>query len=82
MRQTSLEAFESIKPLAVTKREEVYEFLKKNGPMTDEEIQNGLDMNPSTQRPRRIELEAEGRVVAAGYGVTKAGRKAIIWMAV
>lgn len=82
MTQTSFEAFEAAKPWAGNARERVFQALLKNGPMTDEEIQAFLAMNPSTERPRRIELESEGRVVACGLSTTKAGRKALLWAAV
>jgi transcription initiation factor IIE alpha subunit len=78
---TSIKSYKAIKTVAATKREEVYSALQKHGPMTDEQIQEVTGMNPSTERPRRIELEEARRVVAAGVGHTKAGRKAFIWKA-
>ena len=57
------------------------EFLKTRGVhgATDEEIAAGLEMNPSTQRPRRIELVRRGLVVEAGTRKTKSGRFATAW---
>ena len=46
---------------------------------TDEEMQAGLGMNPSTQRPRRIELARRGFVVEAGTRKTASGRMACVW---
>lgn len=46
---------------------------------TDEEIADGLAINPSTVRPRRGELVEDGRVVAAGERKTKSGRRAVVW---
>jgi predicted ArsR family transcriptional regulator len=46
---------------------------------TDEEIADGLAMNPSTVRPRRGELVDDGRVVAAGSRETRSGRRAVVW---
>ena len=46
---------------------------------TDEEMQAGLGMNPSTQRPRRIELARRGLVVESGTRKTSSGRMATIW---
>ena len=57
----------------------VLEYLETHGPSTDEEIATGLDMNPSTQRPRRIELQKRGLVVEAGTRKTVSGRKAVVW---
>jgi DNA-binding IclR family transcriptional regulator len=47
--------------------------------LTDEEVQRRLDMNPSTQRPRRIELARRGLVVEAGTRRTASGRMATVW---
>lgn len=49
---------------------------------TDEEIQTFLAMNPSTQRPRRIELVRKGLVVDSGMRrKTKAKKPATVWVA-
>jgi hypothetical protein len=47
--------------------------------LTDEEMQRLLGMNPSTQRPRRIELARRGLVVEAGTRRTASGRMAAVW---
>lgn len=47
--------------------------------LTDEEQQRLLGMNPSTQRPRRIELARRGLVVEAGTRKTASGRMATVW---
>jgi len=54
-------------------------FLRARGDhgATDEEIATGLAMNPSTARPRRIELVAKGMIVQAGEGKTASGRRAV-----
>jgi hypothetical protein len=49
--------------------------------LTDEEMQHKLGMNPSTQRPRRIELARRGLVVEAGTRKTASGRMASVWQA-
>jgi hypothetical protein len=51
------------------------------GGLTDEEMQRRLDMNPSTQRPRRIELARRGLVVEAGTRRAASGRWAVVWRA-
>ena len=48
---------------------------------TDEEMQIALSMNPSTQRPRRVELVAKGLIEKHGTRKTKAGRNATVWRA-
>ena len=57
----------------------VLAYLEQHGPATDEEIATGLGMNPSTQRPRRIELERFGLVVKDGTRRTSSGRMAVVW---
>ena len=46
---------------------------------TDEEIANELEMNPSTVRPRRIELARRGMIVEGGSRRTTSGRMAVVW---
>lgn len=50
---------------------------------TDDQMQEDLRMNPSTQRPRRIELERAGRIENfACSRPTRSGRQALVWHAV
>jgi hypothetical protein len=52
--------------------------------LTDEELQGILNMNPSTQRPRRIELcNAEPPLVkdSGRTRKTRSGRNAVVWVA-
>lgn len=57
----------------------VLAWLEEHGPATDEEIIAGTGLNPSTARPRRIELARRGMVVEAGEKSTRSGRKATSW---
>ena len=50
--------------------------------LTDEEMQRRLGMNPSTQRPRRIELARRGLVVADGTRKAASGRWATVWRSI
>jgi hypothetical protein len=60
----------------------VLELLRENPHgLTDEEQQAALVMNPSTQRPRRIELVRRGLVVEYGTRRTASGRMATVWKA-
>lgn len=48
---------------------------------TDEELQERLALNPSTERPRRIELCDKRFVVDSGRRrLTRAGRRAVVWV--
>jgi hypothetical protein len=77
---TSRAAAESIVGNATTMRARVYEWIYFNGPCTDEQIATGLAMNPSSERPRRLELVAEGLIVASHeLGKTTSGRSAVRW---
>jgi hypothetical protein len=70
-------------PLTGTKRQAVFEFIRECGDYgaTDEEIQTALNMNPSTQRPRRVELCDQWRIVESGRTRrTRSGRQAVVWV--
>lgn len=79
---TSAAAADAMTPqlLNATQRR-VLAYLEEHGPATDEEIATGLGMNPSTQRPRRIELARRGLVIADGTKRTTSGRMAVVWQA-
>lgn len=48
--------------------------------LTDEEMQWGLEMPGSTQRPRRRELQQWGLIVDSGTTrPTSSGRQAVVW---
>lgn len=62
----------------------IYQWLVRRGAYgaTDEEMQQELGLNPSTQRPRRVELVRRGLVVDAGHRrATRRGREATVWRA-
>lgn len=81
--ETSRAAAIAILESADTLRGRVYRYiadhLNRDG-VTDEQIQIGLQMNPSTQRPRRVELVEQGLVRDSGRTVeTRSSRKATVW---
>lgn len=76
--------FHPFAPLAMSIRESVFAFIRRNGSYgaTDEEVQTALAINPSTQRPRRIELVKAGRVYDSGARrKTLANLDAVVWVA-
>jgi hypothetical protein len=79
--QTRREAAQSIRESAPTLREKVYAFIAEHPGVTDERIAESLNMNPSTVRPRRLELVQAGRIEAAGASKTRSGRRAVGWRA-
>lgn len=76
--QTSQQAARQIADKAPSLRQRVLDALTAC-PMTDEQIANHLGLNPSTARPRRIELVQRGLVEEVGVTITASGRKAVIW---
>lgn len=75
----------SIEQSVGTLRGKVLRFLKARGRhgATDHEMQSGIPMDPSTQRPRRIELVHKGLVQNSGRSrPTPSGRQAIVWITV
>lgn len=81
---TSLAAAEHAEPKSATLRRVVLDYIRSQGRdgATDEQVQNALAMNPSTQRPRRVELVEGGFVVdSGGTRKTASGRNAVVWVA-
>jgi predicted ArsR family transcriptional regulator len=79
--RTSREAAQAISGAAASIRARVYAYICENGPVTDEQIAGALGLNPSTERPRRIELVGDG-LVMAHYELarTSSGRRATAWV--
>lgn len=78
--ETSREAAVQAEPKSHTQRHAVLRVIRSHGPCTDEFVQEILEMNPSTQRPRRIELVEGGLVRDSGRTAkTRSGRKAVLW---
>ena len=83
--ETSISAAVAIEPKAGTLRARVLNALRirKHHGATDEELQTWLEMNPSTQRPRRVELLESGLIKDSGTTrQTKSGRSAVVWIAI
>jgi hypothetical protein len=79
----SRESAELIEPDAASLRGRVLAYVRKCGATgaTDDEMQVALKMNPSTQRPRRIELWKADLVKASGIKrPTRSGRNAMVWI--
>jgi hypothetical protein len=82
--QTSLEAAIAAEPRAGTQRRRVLDLLREYPAtgLADHEMQGLLGMNPSTQRPRRIELVEAGLVKDSGnHRLTDSGKRAVVWVA-
>jgi hypothetical protein len=78
--ETSYRAAEDIKTHVPRLRSLVLGYIQEHGPCTDEQVQDGLKMAGSTQRPRRRELERAGLIEKFDeQGKTKSGRKAVRW---
>jgi len=78
---TSAAAADSLGPATLNAMQRrVFELLQATPDgLTDEEMARRLAMNPSTQRPRRIELARRGLVVTCGTRRTASGRNADVW---
>jgi len=82
--ETSEAAAASITPSLANLQRQVLDALKGFGPSgaTDEQLTDFIEMNPSTLRPRRIELLRKGYIFQAdGTRKTRSGRAAAIWRA-
>ena len=80
--ETSKEAAAKLEIAASTLRAQVFNHLRgEEGGETDDEMQVSLAMNPSTQRPRRRELQLKGLVVDSGKKrKTRSNRQAVVWI--
>lgn len=79
---TSIAAAREIEASAATLRGKVYRYLQARGKVgaTDQEMQEALGMDPSTQRPRRVELVERSLVEDSGdKRKTRSGRAAVVW---
>jgi len=88
---TSAEAADSIAADRAAQRDRVLRAIRAAGPhgCTDDELQLTLDLDGSSERPRRVELakldririarDAEG---AAVKRLTRTHRRAVVWVAV
>ena len=78
--EASYRAAEEIKSHVPRLRSLVLGFIQEHPGCTDEEITLGLGMNPSTARPRRLELFRAGLIeLMDEHGTTKSGRRAARW---
>lgn len=76
---TSVDAARRIASQAPSLRLQVLALIHE-APRTDEEIADCLGLNPSTARPRRIELVKAGLVRDSGMQrLTRANRWAVVW---
>ena len=82
--KTAYAAAKQIESVSGAQRKSVYRaLLEAPAGLTDEEIQIILHMDPSSERPRRVELQRDGLVVDSGRTrLTASGRKATVWVAV
>jgi hypothetical protein len=80
---TSVDAAKKIRHSTPRLRQIVHGYLLKH-PLgaTDMQMQRDLKMNPSTQRPRRLELVRLGFVEDSGERRVETRTKAIVWKAV
>lgn len=67
-------------------KDEIYNYLVKKGTdgATDEQIQNALKISPDSERPARVQLVKDKKVVDSGLKrqVPNSNRKARVWIAI
>jgi hypothetical protein len=81
IQETSFAAHRQIRRCAPAQRAKILGALRASpAPLTDEQIQEATGLNPSSERPRRIELVEAGEIVPAPVlSLTRSGRKAQAW---
>jgi hypothetical protein len=82
--QTSAAAADAALPRTGTQRRAVYDAIAAAGihGLTDEECQDRLRMNPSTQRPRRVELVERRLIMPLSKRPVRSGLRAVVWVTV
>lgn len=78
-RATSKLAASRVLPKTGTQRRAVYDYLARNGPATDLELQQQIPMIPDSERPRRGELVDGGLVEDSGARRKHHGEECIVW---
>lgn len=78
--ETSRESARRIASKTERLRALIFASLRAEGSATDEELQLRLSLDPSTERPRRVELVKQGLVVDSGKTrLTRSRRPATVW---
>lgn len=77
----SFEAARRIAPALGRLKRDLLTALRHHGALSDEDMQRICEMNPSTQRPRRVELVRDGLVRKAGTSKNGRGRTVTLWEA-
>lgn len=78
--ETSYEAAVATKLFKESLQTEVLTYIRRYGPVTDNQIIAGLHKGASSIRPRRIELMKDGKIRQAGTVTQLNGRKAATWV--
>jgi hypothetical protein len=76
---TSYEAALAMAGSSTSLKAKVMEWLIVHGPATDKQMQEGLNMGGSTQRPRRVELFQAGLIQEVDKVKQTNGRRATRW---
>ena len=80
IRDTSLEAYDEMKPMIGISRRAVYEAIMTGGPVTNSEIARTLGWSINRVTPRVLELRAMGLVEDSGTRpCTVTGRRCHAW---
>jgi hypothetical protein len=83
MQQTSLQAYDEIKPELGKRQREVYMWLREHGPATNTMISQGMNLPINCITPRVVELREKKKVgVAYIQQDMITGRRAIFWQIV
>lgn len=78
---TSHNAAERIMPRSGTQRHAVLSLIAASDGLTDAEIQDGLRISESSERPRRIELVEQGWIEDSGVRrIYRGHEEAIVWV--
>jgi hypothetical protein len=77
---SSKQAAVGAKPYLKGWRYKVWKYIHDHPRCTDKHIVIGLQMNPNTARPRRVELESAGLIRPDGQTKTPSGSEGVAWV--
>lgn len=79
VQSTSLEAYQYAQKTLSARQEQVYQVIKKYGPITNNEISQLLRLPINSITPRCLELRNKSLVTKSGTKIDVTGRPAITW---
>ena len=79
IQQTSLMAYDGVKPRIGNRQGQILECLREHGPMTNKMISRKMGLPINCVTPRVLELRKLGLVVEYWNALMRGGRREMLW---